>query len=438
MFVRAFFMLRVSLQDFRFAFAFAGAVAATGAARAAEPAVFSADAAWCWFSDPRALVVDGVIRAGWVSADGSVQVGRRALAGTATEIATLAPQFERDDHDNPGFVALPDGRLAAFYSAHARGDTHLRISGVGDAWTKWSDDRELGFINRPPGPRGVTYASPFRLSEERNALWVFWRGSDFKPTFAISRDLGATWCEPRTLIAESGRDANNRPYVKYWSDGRGRIDFIFTDGHPRNEPSNSVYFARYEHGEFRRADGTRIGGLDELPIAPSKCDRVYDGASAGRGWIWSLANDANGNPVIAYTRLPAENDHRYRYVRWDGAAWRDHEIVAAGKWFPLTPEGKSEPEPHYSGGIALDPADPATVFLSRPVNGVFEIERWRTPDGGATWTHEAITRDSKHDNVRPYVVPGAPKGRRVVMWMRNTGGYVHYTNYRSELWSLVE
>lgn len=130
--------------------------------------------------------------------------------------------------------------------------------------------------------------------------------------------------------------------------------------------------------------------------------------------------------MIVYTRLPEETRHVYHYARWDGAAWRDHEIVAAGRWFPRTPPGQKEREPHYSGGIALAPDDPSVVWLSRPVNGVFEIERWRTPDLGAHWEHEPVTAGSRADNVRPVAVRGAP-GQ--VLWMHLDRGYEHYTRF---------
>lgn len=408
--------------------------AAAGATAAAD--TFTADGAWCWFSDSRALCISGQLYAGWVDSEGSVRVGVRPMdAGstTATSITTLAEKFERDDHDHPALLALPDGRLAAFYSSHGHGDTHFRTTLRPGDISEWTTDRTLGFDQHPPGPRGVTYANPFVLREEANALYVFWRGSDYKPTFSVSQDLGATWSEPRTLINEHGRSTDNRPYVKYWGDGRARIDFAFTDGHPRNEPTNSIYFARYEHGAFHRADGTELGDVDTLPLQPSQCDRVYDGATAGRAWIWSVAEDHDGNPAIAYTRLPKEDDHRYRYARWDGKQWQDFPIVPAGKWFPNTPPGETEPEPHYSGGIAIDPADTATVYLSRPVDGVFEIEKWTTPDGGRSWNHEAVTSHSTADNVRPFVVPGTPAGETRVMWMCNDGGYRHYTDFHAKL-----
>lgn len=399
--------------------------------------VFTPDGAWCWFTDPRAVYRDGQIIAGWMTADGSVQVGARPLTGGTTTIATLDPQFERDDHDHPGLVFLPDGRLAAFYSRHSKGDMFLRTTVRPGDIGEWTPVRSLGFHDPARGRRGVTYANPFVLREESDRLWFVWRGSDFKPTFAHSLDGGTTWTMPRTLIHESGRGTDNRPYVKYWSDNRNRISFIFTDGHPRNEETNSVYFARYERDRFWKADGTLIGKLDDLPLEPSACDRVYDGAVAGRAWVWSVAEDGAGRPVVAYTRLPSEKDHRYHYARWDGTRWLDHEITPGGSWFPKTEPGAVEREPHYSGGMALDPADPSTVYLSRPINGVFEIERWTTPDHGVTWRSEAVTRNSTADNIRPYVVPGTPAGTTAVLWMHNSGGYIHFTRYQTELHLLV-
>ena len=109
------------------------------------------------------------------------------------------------------------------------------------------------------------------------------------------------------------------------------------------------------------------------------------------------------------------------------------EITPAGAWFPETPAGTTEREAHYSGGAAIDPRKTDTDYASRPINGVFEIERWTTSDGGLTWSSTPVTRNSNANNVRPFVVPGNREEASIVMWMRNTGGYVHYTDYRSEL-----
>jgi hypothetical protein len=171
-----------------------------------------------------------------------------------------------------------------------------------------------------------------------------------------------------------------------------------------------------------------------LPIKHKDADLVYDANKTNvRSWIWDIAADGKDRPVIVYSRLPEETDHRYHYARWTGKKWEDREICAAGPWFPETPEGKKEPEPHYSGGVTLDHADPSVVYLSRKIKGVFEIEKWTTRDDGKTWKSEALTTNSAHHNVRPFVVRGHPKKAEPrVLWMNNEK-YVHYTDYRTAI-----
>lgn len=397
----------------------------------AEYTEMTKDGTWCWFSDPRAIYRDDKIFAGWMTSDGSVVIGALDVVSGAVRTATLAEKLEKDDHDNPALILLPDGRLAAFYSQHARGDMHLRITTRPGAIDEWTPDRVLGFEGK--GRQGITYANPVMLSGEGNAIYLFWRGSNFKPTFSVSKDLGETWSPPQTLLAQAGANDANRPYMKVWSDGKSRIDFAFTDGHPRDEPTNGIGYMRYKGGAFFKADGTRIAGLDALPIEPGRCDRVYDGTSGGRAWIWDIAN-MSGRPIMAYTRLPEETDHRYHYAHWDGKKWRDSEITAAGKWFPQTPDEAKEREPHYSGGITIDPDHAETVYLSRPVGGTFEIERWRTLDGGQSWNSEPVTRGSEAGNVRPFALSKVPPGDPWLLWMNLDGRYVHYTDYQTSLW----
>ena len=394
----------------------------------------SDDGAWCWFSDPRALARDGKTYAGWMTADGSVQIGAFDSKTGAKQVATLHAKYQADDHDNPSLIFMPDGRLMAFYCKHGPDDMRLRVTEKPGDISSWTPERGLGFMPGRQQGSGITYQNHAFLSDENNALYLFWRGTNWKPNFAVSKDLGATWSAPRTLFMRRGAGSYNRPYMKVWNDGKGRIDFLFTDGHPRNEPSNSVHFARYEKGAFWKADGTKIGTMDDLPIDPAKCDLIYDGATAGRGWIWDLCEDKDGRPVVLYTRLPAETDHRYWYARWDGAKWDSHEICAGGKWFPHTEPGKKESEPHYSGGMSLDPADPGTVYASMPVNGRFEIWRWTTRDGGAVWTGMALTSNSTEDNVRPFVVRNHEDktGGPTVLWM-SLDRYVHFTDYRTKI-----
>ena len=90
-------------------------------------------------------------------------------------------------------------------------------------------------------------------------------------------------------------------------------------------------------------------------------------------------------------------------------------------------------EIEYSGGMALDHRDPAIVYLSRRVNGSFEIERWFTRDDGYHWRHTRVVRTAAGD-LRPLVARGSDGGPVSLLWLQ--GDYVDYTDYRTTVASL--
>jgi hypothetical protein len=393
--------------------------------------IVAGDGAWCWFSDPRAVSYRGRTYAAWVSSRGDIVVGELDRRRDTLFTHVLHETLEADDHASPSLLVRPDGRIMAFYSTHA--DSCLRLSvaeSPGDI-TTWSEELRLK-LNTGRGRRSYCYVNPVYL-EDKDRYYLFWRGSRWKPCYSTSRD-GLSWEPGRIFISAPKSSQTVRPYVKVETNGRDRIHFAFTDGHPHAEKLNSIYYALYRDGRLWHADGSLITDIDSLPISPRDADVVYDARSDGpRAWIWDIAADRDDRPVIVYTRLPARSDHRYHYARWTGKGWTDYELCPAGHWFQGTPESKRRFEPYYSGGIALDHGDPSTVYLSRRVGGVFEIERWTTPDGGVSWVVEAITRGSSRHNVRPFVVRDARAGDSPqVLWM-NVEDYAHFTDFRSTI-----
>jgi hypothetical protein len=318
-----------------------------------------------------------------------------------------------------------------FYTAHSLRSIPMYsvLSKNPEDITTWEAPRPIT-TNTPGG--GFCYPNPVQLSAEGDRIYLFWRGGNRKPTFATSDD-GVSWTPARTLIEGRPGGRGNRPYCKFASNGKDRIDVAFTTGHPRNEPHNNIYYASYRDGALFRADGTKIKGLEDPPLRFDQAELVYDARKHGgaRAWIWDVAIGSDGHPVVAYVACPAESDHRYRYARWDGAEWVDNEICAAGGWFPSTPSAKREPEPHYSGGVILDHNDPSIVYLSRPRSGVFEIEKWTTANSGRTWSSAAVTTSSSNNNVRPFVARNHSAGDSGLFWMR--GDYVHYLNFRTAI-----
>ncbi len=389
---------------------------------------FSDDGAWCWFQDPRAVYVKGEHErtyAQWMTKDGVLIMG--AFDHNTKEILTdtLKTDWDVDDHNVGSILVLPDKRFMIFYARHGKVGLHCRTSKFPEDITQWEEEVTVSNTNN------ISYNHPVYLSDEK-LFYVFWRGPSWKPTFSTSKD-GKSWSEPKILIQEAGREAKTiRPYLKVVSDGESSIHFTFTDGHPRNEPFNSVYYLKYKGGKFYKADGSESGSMKNLPVSHAHSDLVYDAKSSKiRTWVWDIALDKDQFPVIAYTRLPSETDHRYAYARWTGESWLDVEFTEGGKWFPETPEGKKEFESHYSGGISINQDNPSVVYTSRPINGQFEIEKWTTNDKGSTWSVIPITKISKKLNSRPVVPHGYDGNKDHVLWMN--GHYIHYTNYNTAI-----
>lgn len=402
----------------------------------------SQDGAWCWFSDPRAIYFkhQGMrkILSGWVTKVGDIEVGLLNPTNGQTQSMTLADQFEIDDHDNPAFTQVNNKNVLALYTRHGDGDVYIHQWNPKAEFTKFNQllayqpIDSLEFKKFPL--KNVTYANPYRLKKENNRVYCFGRWTGYKPNITWSDDGGQTFKKSKVLISTDPFDPGNRPYVKYFSDGKSAIHMVFTTGHPRNEPLNSVYYAKYEDGAFWKVDGSKICNFNELPFAPNQASVVYSASvEEGRAWIYDLVADKKGWPTIAYARYPAENDHRYHYATFDGHKWIDHEICKAGKWFPQTKDGNKEPEPHYSAGLTIHPIQSETIYLSREINGIFELEKRTTSDNGLTWKIKPITRNSKFDQVRPFVPRNMrKKDPAIVLWMENKS-YIHYTDYDSQI-----
>jgi BNR repeat-containing family member len=378
--------------------------------------------AWTWFGDPRSVYHEGAHRrtfTGWVSQGGSIQVASFDHDTGQRVIATLKARLQVDDHNNPSILIRPDGHLLVFWSTHAGPTMWYRRSARPEDIGAWEPERT--FPTNTPGSGGFTYPNPMQLSAEGNRLYLFWRGGNMNPTLSTIETGAGTWSRARTVISNPGQ----RPYVKYASNGRDTIAMAFTEGHPASLQT-SIYFAAYRAGALRRADGSVISTMADLPIAPTEGEKVYDRRTNGKAWVHDVALDADGHPVIVYATFPTNADHRYRYARWNGSGWTDRELVRAGGSMST-----STSQPNYSGGISLDHEDPSTVYLSRKVGGVFEAEVWTTPDEGATWSSRPLTSGSVRGNYRPISPRGQTGDSHDIVWMH--GGYVHYTNYQTGL-----
>lgn len=403
------------------------------AQRGEDYATIVDDGAWCWFSDPRAVYHNGKHERtyiGYVTSKGDIEIAVKDHKSGTVSTTLLYKELEVDDHTNPSILIRPDGRLMVFFTKHG-GTIYYTTSVSAEDISAFSpvDSLEFG--------RMLCYTNPVMLSEENNRIYIFYRGGyDWKPSFVTSDDLGKTWSQPTTFVSMKVNQIYNRPYTKVVSDGKSSIHFAFTDGHPREENHNSIYYLKYEKGKFYDAAGKKVGSMNKLPIVQESIPKAFNGvANNQRAWIWDIALNEINNPVIVYTTLPEETLHFYNYGFWDGEQWQNRRLCEGGSAYPRfdRPKEMRDPEPHYSGGIILDHNNANTVYLSRPHNNRFEIEAWTTNDNGQTFINKPVTSNSLKDNVRPFVVRNAPESvSSRVLWM-NINHYEHYTNYHTAI-----
>jgi hypothetical protein len=401
-----------------------------------RPVVLAEDGGWCWFQDERALFIGQRVVVSSVSHDGEVQVSSYDLATGDRQNAVLA-RLERDDHDVASLLERSDGALMAFYTRHNHDSLmRWRVSrGEGGDLSSWEPEQTFD-----TGVK-ISYSNPLQLAGEADAVYLFYRSLDISPSFSRSPDGGASWSAPARVIHSFDETRTHRPYVKYASDGADTIHLVYTDGHPNEfngtaaaPLGNSVYHLYYRAGQLHRSDGSVVAPLvpgQGLDLAPAAGTLVHDGRD-GEAFTWDLALDQEGHPVVVYATFPDESsehatfgDHRYRYARWDGAAWHDQPVAFAGR-------GQTLRSKHASGGIAIDPDAVDTVYFASSVDpiagtpagtGAFEIYRGRTDDGGASWRFEPITSDSAIDNIRP-IVPARHPTATAVLWLQ--GVYDEY------------
>lgn len=421
-------------------------------ARGAEPLVLDDDGSWCWFQEERAILHEGKLLVGSVSSGhrdaarrGDVNLLVHDVDSGTTRVVELHDRLQLDDHNAPALEVLSDGRVIAVYAGHGIDDlVRMRSSVDGDGFEEWGPERAHEQVMQQGN--GVTYSNVFRLEAEgglRGRLYDFYRGEGWDPNAITSEDDGVSWSRPKRLLAGAGR-----PYVRYASNGRDRIDFICTDQHPRSA-DNSVYHGFLRGGRIHKSTGLEFGLLGRVPVQPHSLTVVFAGDPDNVAWVSDLVLDAEDHPHAVFSvqkdgrGLPRGEgglDCRYHYARFDGVRWHQHELAHAGR--RLYPG-----EDDYTGLVVIDPADPARVFFSTdadPVTGAplvsaadgerhYELFEGRTADGGATWTFRAITRDSVADNLRP-IVPEPEGDLAYLLWMR--GSYRTYQDFTQEVLAL--
>lgn len=388
------------------------------------------EGAWCWFADPRALhyeSVEGDVNRsyiGYIDVHGNIKASQYDFLSGQRKEVLVRSYFQPDDHNNPTFLVLPDGRIMIFYSRHTDEPCfYYRISRCP------GDITDLGAEQKIKTKDNTTYPSPFILSDDPEHIYLCWRGINWHPTIArltlpdendrVKIDWG-----PYQMVQSSGA----RPYAKYQSNGKDKIMLTYTTGHPDNEQPNWLYFNYVNIHTLQLEDvtGKVLSDIAAGPLRVNKTEdylsknpvTVVDHTPGMRDWVWQIAADKEGLPVIAMVKISDDKtSHDYYYVRWDGKKWVSRFLVNGGGHFHQTPDI----EKCYSAGMALDPVSPNVVYCSVPVNGAFgrmyEIMKYTVNTATGQVDTERVTRHSRKNNVRPYILPGSENSPLRLVWM---------------------
>lgn len=405
----------------------------------------TAEGAWCWFADPRALHYEnasGTINMSWIGyidVHGNIKATQVDFNRNLKTDVLVRSYFQPDDHNNPTFLVLPDERVLVIYSRHTDERAfYYRVS------ARPGDITTLGAEKKITTTNNTTYPSPFILSDDPEHFYLCWRGINWHPTIAritlpdANDDVSVDW-GPYQIVQSTGA----RPYAKYYSNGKDKLYMTYTTGHPDNEQPNWVYFNVININATAAGNGqvtvnptlNDITGKQlsvvsngafnvnkQASYLSSYPNTVVDAPSNLRDWVWQIALDKEEKPRIAMVKINgAKTQHEYFYARWTGTEWKLTDLADGGGKFH-----SSNTEYCYSGGMSLDPQNPSDVYLSKPTNGahgsVFEIWKYSVADDGSV-VSEQLTKDSEKNNVRPFVLPGSQSSPLRLAWMYGDYAY---------------
>jgi hypothetical protein len=416
---------------------------------------FNDNGAWCWYQDERAVVdqVAGRIIAGSV-ASGTGPGGSSRDAWVNAVVFDLQSRWPQrtelykygytDDHNAPGFVLWPDGRATAQYAGHNNDYlSRFRILN-GDTWQP-ETSFDWTSVGATTGEQ-TSYSNPYYLSAEGRALTFVRSIENRSPHFLVSSNLGNTWTYGGQLVEPDGAVGYNSGYFRYSGNGVDRIDFICTEGHPR-DLQTSIYHGYISNGMSFQSDGTVMDTnlFDAICPVSRSFTLVFSngtvlpaGMTNYRCWNSDVQRYPDGTvQALIHARInnnTGGNDssinpnHSFFFGRYDGTNWVTTYLGQAGTKMYAS-------EADYVGLGALSPNDPNTIFIAtrydpraaspaafdtnQPFSSFREIWKGVTTNHGVSFNWTMMTRNSGRDNFRP-IVPVWNHDNVALLWFRGT------------------
>jgi len=358
-----------------------------------------ADGAWCWWTKPRATVVDGDLYLGVIDEVGQIVVAAIESDGN-TRSRTVLARIEDDDHNNPALLVDRERPPLCAYARHDEEPfVRLRVGRRPLDVTAWGPERRIRF----PGVTSYAQLHPFG-----DRLLLFSRAGVTAWCVARSEDWGATWTEGVPFIA---LDTDQEVYMPTVLLPDRRTVRVAISGHPkqyRPRPVRDVFacVVDLETGDITRpADGARIGNVltgEGLPLTEAVLDLAH-GPPSGR--TLNLFDVGRGEcfEIGFATKLAGDEatvDGAYQVATLTDDGWRTERVAPTGGVFGYIHAGM------YVGGLAFPPAGPSgRVTLSREEDGRWHLEEW-SRDASGLWHPALLTPPGAVRLVRPWAVEG--------------------------------
>ena len=249
----------------------------------------------------------------------------------AAQDADLPRASGVDDHNNPSLVFRRDGHIVVFFSPHS--GRHLPRDQISRMRYRTSlhpySIAEFGKVHtvdtNVPGGLGYTYPNPI---QQRDKLWLFWRGGNWNPTFSYTRNRRDDWVPARELVYSATSSDRTRSTAATAATASTASSPTPTRARGRT----SLHYARYQNSALYAASGRRLGTFASLPLHTSKLDHIYRYSDrGGRAWPHDIALDREGRPHVVYTRRLGGTRDTFYYAYFNGTRWVSRKIVEAGR-----------------------------------------------------------------------------------------------------------
>jgi hypothetical protein len=386
---------------------------------------------WTWFTTPVCVYHDGATYFSPVDSSGNSEIHRYDHAMQTTTSFTLSSSPDLDDHNNGSIEVLDDGKLIAYWATHYDTAVRFRVSTNSGDVSAWGSVQSLTAASG-----SVTYPVPVRLSGAGDKRWLFYRHTNGSGVQSLVYRTSANFSGGSGSASAQSDICTTSGATPYWriaSAGVNRIDVILVNRHPVQGDNELYHFYATPDGsnnlKFYKSNGTEITASGPWDIATEATIAVS--GEVRRKWIWDVVR--NGSEVwVLWTRFWdfAGTDHRLMFSRCNSSnVWQTPvEIVAQGQYLYAG-------ERYYSPGACFDSVDPTTIYLSAPVSGVNQVQRWATTNGGTSWSQQQVYTSGGTAGTPRRARPFSPKnhnGQVPVLWWQ--GRYTTYLDYDTNIW----